>query len=505
MNLNSGIVYDTEDGPACLPLRSVEVRACTMLRDGCVRLSQAFTSGGEAIATAAYCFPLHAGAQVFSVQAVIMARGTTRTLRAGVRDKQEARAAFGRATQEGRSAVLLESSEEAADVFKLELGSIPAGAIIAITTSFLTPLSSTVNEANPTAHSLRLVLPMALLHRYSPKGAPGGAHAEEPGAWTVEEALALGSRAASHPHGLTFALQAKASRPIAALLCPSHPTQAVVPPIGQGSTTASLSLTLDPAAWCSRQSDIQVILTTETPPGEGGMEEDNVVACFEPTPASAAAAAAAGIATGAPGGAPGGGAGGGAGGEAAATSPPPSLSEATLDSEKVTMRLSIPRKVGLSLLEGGVSSIAASEVIFLLDKSGSMDGQRIESAKGALNLALRSLPQGMLFNVRLAPPPPPCLHTVFFSSYVDSPHPPAPSLFLTRSSFLTAVSSLFSPPCSPSMMTPRQGQRKLSTRCRLGVAPRSRLPSLRPPLASAPLRIPALKPPERSFSLRMAV
>lgn len=59
----------------------------------------------------------------------------------------------------------------------------------------------------------------------------------------------------------------------------------------------------------------------------------------------------------------------------------------------VAMQLSI-------VLKFNIPSVPQQEYIFLVDRSGSMNGQRIETAKRALVMLLRALPsQGTQFNI----------------------------------------------------------------------------------------------------------
>ncbi|MFN7989449.1 MAG: VIT domain-containing protein [Thermoanaerobaculia bacterium] len=75
---------------------------------------------------------------------------------------------------------------------------------------------------------------------------------------------------------------------------------------------------------------------------------------------------------------------------------PAVLVEKAPDGGHVAMVAFVPR-----FGEGGIApaDAAKGEVVFLVDRSGSMSGESIEEARNALQLCLRSLPAGLRFNV----------------------------------------------------------------------------------------------------------
>lgn len=72
------------------------------------------------------------------------------------------------------------------------------------------------------------------------------------------------------------------------------------------------------------------------------------------------------------------------------------LVERAPDGTRVAMLTFVPRFGGA---EGALAGSAKGEVVFLVDRSGSMEGTSIAEAKNALQLCLRSLTPGLLFNV----------------------------------------------------------------------------------------------------------
>ncbi len=70
--------------------------------------------------------------------------------------------------------------------------------------------------------------------------------------------------------------------------------------------------------------------------------------------------------------------------------------ECAPDGTRVAMLTFVPRFGGA---EGALSGSAKGEVVFLVDRSGSMEGTSIAEARNALQLCLRSLTPGLLFNV----------------------------------------------------------------------------------------------------------
>jgi hypothetical protein len=380
-------------GAVALALESVALGGSVHDGDAALALTQTFAhGGGEALAAASYCFPLTKGVAVFSVSAEIRAPGApTRRVAAAVQERAAARRVFSDAVAQGRSAVLLEQSAESMDVFKLQLGTIPARGRVTVRVGFLQELHASADEARPAARAQRLLLSMALLHRWCP-AAGGDAFREDagaPGAWDVAGATAEGggAAAAAAAHPLQIELVIASSAALAAVGCPSHGGGAaggaeVEGEVAPGGRGGRFTLRVAAAAWASRAADVHILLTQAEE--EGGGEVPPAALLVE----EAVAASAAGAEATPP---------------ALATAGAGVAAFAKLDgAECVALGLRLSLEGALALMappSGAVGPILPTEYFFLMDSSGSMSGTRFEKAQAALALAVGALPEGAQFQV----------------------------------------------------------------------------------------------------------
>ncbi|RXM96344.1 von Willebrand factor A domain-containing protein 5A [Acipenser ruthenus] len=86
-------------------------------------------------------------------------------IQAEIQEKQEARDTYDDALSSGQQAFLLEESDESRDVFRLSVGSLPAGQKATVCLSYVTELAVEADGA------LRYCLPAILNPRYTPAGA----------------------------------------------------------------------------------------------------------------------------------------------------------------------------------------------------------------------------------------------------------------------------------------------------------------------------------------------
>lgn len=204
-----------------------------------VVLKVAFSLPREPVERGAYFFPLSTDSAVLGLRATIEAPGLpTRILRGAVLEKETARRGFRAAVVAGRSAAVLEvrrrwfsafviprlhlprMQREAAseDVFRLDLGCLPAGGTVEVEVQFTQALR--VFRSSPSA--ARLVIPAALVHRYVPVAGAGIGGARFAYALaSAAEALASRGDAVDHP-SLCLSLVVQSIRSIQTVSSPSH-------------------------------------------------------------------------------------------------------------------------------------------------------------------------------------------------------------------------------------------------------------------------------------------
>ncbi len=109
-----------------LPLASVSIKARVADRVACVTLTQTFQNPFPDPLEAVYIFPMAGGCAVRDVEM----RVGKRVIKAAMKERQEARAAYARAIQEGKRAALTEQERD--DVFTMTVGNIMPGESVTV-------------------------------------------------------------------------------------------------------------------------------------------------------------------------------------------------------------------------------------------------------------------------------------------------------------------------------------------------------------------------------------
>jgi Ca-activated chloride channel homolog len=114
------------DEKVMLPLSAVGMKARVSDRVACVTVTQTFQNPFNDALEAVYIFPLAGGSAVSDFEM----RVGKRVIKGTVKERQEARASYQRAMQEGKRAALMEQERD--DVFTVSCGNIPAGESVTV-------------------------------------------------------------------------------------------------------------------------------------------------------------------------------------------------------------------------------------------------------------------------------------------------------------------------------------------------------------------------------------
>jgi Ca-activated chloride channel family protein len=193
------------DDPATdrLPLKSTvaDVRIAGIIAD--VTVTQTYRNEGSRALEAIYIFP---GSTRAAVYAMTMAIGE-RTIRARIRERQDARREYAAAKQSGRSASLLE--QQRPNVFQMNVANIMPGDEIRVILSYTERLL-------PDAGTYEFVYPAVVGPRYARQASSDAGPAET---WTANPYLRAGE---APPYRFDIRVSLDASLPIQDIRCASH-------------------------------------------------------------------------------------------------------------------------------------------------------------------------------------------------------------------------------------------------------------------------------------------
>jgi len=330
--------YPCEDGELSVvaaPLRQYDVQLRVTDVVAHGQLKQTFVNPTSHTLEVTYCFPVLPSLTVCGFRADLAGS----CVQGRVMGKQEARTVYRKALASEQIACLLE--KPVGDVMRLSLGALPANAEAVITLDF-------VLELQTQGAGLRLGFPAVVGGRY-PLALPLGAGREERLAADDERAAVAEAARGPGTAAFSFTMDLEMPCAITAVSSPTHEGLSVASSaaVGLDSTTsvrATATLTLPSMPL----GEVVVEMTLAAP---------LVPRCWMEPCAQGYDTAA-------------------------------------------SLVVLHPEAMDLShLFPSPVSDARPTEFIFLLDRSGSMNGERIQHAAEALQLFLRSLPPGCRFNI----------------------------------------------------------------------------------------------------------
>uniref|UniRef100_A0A8C4RNU2 von Willebrand factor A domain-containing protein 5A-like n=1 Tax=Erpetoichthys calabaricus TaxID=27687 RepID=A0A8C4RNU2_ERPCA len=143
-----------------VPLKSISVEVSVNGFIADVSSTLTYENAESNPVEAVFVFPMEDGSSVYDFHAEIGCN----LIEATIKEKQEARYDYDDAISSGQEAFLLEESDESPDVFRLSVGSLPAGQTASVSLSYVTELPVQADDA------LRFFLPTVLCPRYTPQG-----------------------------------------------------------------------------------------------------------------------------------------------------------------------------------------------------------------------------------------------------------------------------------------------------------------------------------------------
>nr|VZH98220.1 unnamed protein product [Spirometra erinaceieuropaei] len=332
----------SEYPPTAIPLQSVRVSTTIINATADVGCTFAFHNDSDKTLETEFCFPLDSDAAVYHFEAKI----GEKLLIAKCRERMEAEETYQQAVEEDHTAFMVHENQFMGDTFVMKVGNIPPKEKILLTLRYFTPL--TVRDVDPEEERFKnihascllvLTLPFVLNDRYGPMGGRVERQFE------ASTAPNLSNISASCK--LEFAAEIFGSSPIVAVTSPAEQTFVV-----KFTSENKQSATVNLESAFTFDSDLEMEIAFADP--------HSMMISYEPAL------------------------------KTAETGTGDFLT--SLDCITANFLPKFPP------CEGGNSG-SRREIVFLIDRSGSMEGESIQQAKKALLIFLKSLPSGCRFQI----------------------------------------------------------------------------------------------------------